>query len=204
VTAAPGRPAATRLPAPARRRQLLEVARELFAARGFHATAMDDVAEAAGVTKPVLYQHFASKRALYVELLEDVGARLLEALAAATGGVGSRREQVEHGFAAYFRFVAANRAAFRLLFGASVRNDAEFSAVAQAVIEQIADAVTGLIALEGVTAEQRRIVAHGLTGMAEATGRLAVADGTDASPEQLAAWLAEFAWYGLRGIRPRP
>jgi AcrR family transcriptional regulator len=55
----------TRLPASARRRQLLDAALDAFAERGFHATSMNDVAEAAGVTKPVLYQHFGSKRALY-------------------------------------------------------------------------------------------------------------------------------------------
>jgi AcrR family transcriptional regulator len=68
---------ATRLPAARRRRQLLDVAQEVFASRGFHATSMDEVAEAAGVTKPVLYQHFDSKRRLYQELLEDVGQQLL-------------------------------------------------------------------------------------------------------------------------------
>ena len=58
-----------RLPAEQRRTQLLEVAIEIFAERGFHATSMDDIAEAAGVTKPVLYQHFRSKRDLYREVL---------------------------------------------------------------------------------------------------------------------------------------
>ena len=100
---------AARLPAVRRRRQLLDVALEAFAARGFHGTSMDDVAEAAGVTKPVLYQHFRSKRELYLELLEDVGA------SCSTPSPRRRpqpraRQQVEAGFAAYFRFVADNAA----------------------------------------------------------------------------------------------
>ncbi len=61
-------PMAMRLPAEQRRRQLLDVACDVFATSGFSATAMDDIAAAAGVTKPVLYQHFPSKRALFVEL----------------------------------------------------------------------------------------------------------------------------------------
>src|SRR5438132_1610 len=77
-----------RLPAPERRRQLLDSALDVFAARGFHGASMNDVADAAGVTKPVLYQHFESKRRLFVELLEDVGSRLgwlvAEATASAT------------------------------------------------------------------------------------------------------------------------
>jgi AcrR family transcriptional regulator len=68
---------AVRLPAPERRRQLLDVALEAFSARGFHPTSMHEIAEAAGVTKPVLYQHFSSKRELYLELLDDVAGRLL-------------------------------------------------------------------------------------------------------------------------------
>src|SRR2546425_11545473 len=127
-----------RLPAPRRRRQLLDVARVLFAAGGFHATSMDDVAEAAGLTKPVLYQHFPSKRGLYTELLDDVGASLLTVLADATGHVTGGRARVEAGFAAYFRYVAANQSAFRLLFGASVRNDREFARVAERVVADIA------------------------------------------------------------------
>ena len=67
---------ATRLPADERRQQLLAVACELFANSGFHETSMDEIAEGAGVTKPVLYQHFPSKRALYAELLDDTGRRL--------------------------------------------------------------------------------------------------------------------------------
>src|SRR5256714_931468 len=139
---------AMRLPAPRRRHQLLDVARELFAAGGFHATSMDDVAEAAGVTKPVLYQHFPSKRALYRELLEDVGRRLLGDITAAAAPADSGRERVQNGFAAYFGFVADNHSAFRLLFGASVRNDPEFAEVAEKVLELLAGAVAEMIAVD--------------------------------------------------------
>src|ERR1700760_4635450 len=124
-----------RLPAEQRRRQLLDVALDMFAARGFHATSMDEVATAAGVTKPVLYQHFPSKRALYVELLEDVGNQLLAQLASATDRATTGRQRVEEGFGAYFRFVDENRSAFRLLFGASVRTDPAFSPVADRFID---------------------------------------------------------------------
>ena len=77
-----------RLPAARRRTQLLEVALDRFAANGFHQTSMEEIAEAAGVTKPVLYQHFGSKRTLYLELLETVGNELL----AGGRGPGRRRE----------------------------------------------------------------------------------------------------------------
>ncbi|HEY4378100.1 MAG TPA: helix-turn-helix domain-containing protein, partial [Acidimicrobiales bacterium] len=69
-----------RLPAHERRPQLLAVATAVFAEHGFHGASMNQVAEAAGVTKPVLYQHFRSKRELYRELVEDVGVRLEDAI----------------------------------------------------------------------------------------------------------------------------
>ena len=67
---------------------------------------MEDVAEAAGVTKPVLYQHFSSKRDLYRELLDQVGNQLVDAVTTAVSAETGPRAQVEAGFAAYFRFVA--------------------------------------------------------------------------------------------------
>jgi AcrR family transcriptional regulator len=189
-----------RLPAEQRRTQLLSVAIEVFGERGFHATSMDEVAEAAGVTKPVLYQHFPSKRALYRELLDDVDAQLVAQLVAATVGAASGRERVEAGFAAYFRFVGEHRASFRLLFGASVRNDPEFAVVAERTIDRIADLVAELIDIEA-PADHRRVLAHAVVGMAEATSRRLTNGGAGDDPDQLAAWLAEMAWFGLRGVR---
>src|SRR5207248_7397559 len=106
-----------RLPAVRRRRQLLDVSLEVFAKQGFHGTSMAEVAKAAGVTKPVLYQHFGSKRELYRQLLDDVGQRLLEEVQKATAAAGGPRQQVAGGFDAYFRFVTDHESAFRLLFG---------------------------------------------------------------------------------------
>jgi AcrR family transcriptional regulator len=190
-----------RLPAPRRRHQLLDVARELFAAGGFHATSMDEVAEAAGVTKPVLYQHFPSKRALYKELLEDVGRRLLAEVNAAANAADTGRERVQNGYAAYFRFVTDNQSAFRLLFGASVRNDAEFGAVAESVLELLVEGVADMFP-EGVPPEQRNMLAHAVVGMAEAVSRRALFESSaEHDPDVLAHWTGELAWYGLRGIR---
>jgi AcrR family transcriptional regulator len=192
---------ATRLPAEQRRRQLLDTACEVFAERGFHATSMEDVATRAGVTKPVLYQHFPSKRALFVELLDDVGHQLLGELAVATSAAHTGRERVEEGFAAYFRFVTGNEAAFRLLFGASARNDPEFTEVVERVLDETAEAISGLIDIEG-TPEHRRVLAHALIGIAEATSRDALTeDGAALEPLRLANWVSELVWFGLRGVR---
>jgi AcrR family transcriptional regulator len=190
-----------RLPADQRRRQLLDVAREVFGERGFHATSMDEIAVTAGVTKPVLYQHFPSKRALYVELLDDTGRRLLDRLARATTRAATGRQRVEEGFAAYFGFVFADESAFRLLFGAPVRSDPEFARTVEATVRAAADTIAELIDIP-VTDEQRRVLAGALVGMAESVSRRALTDPAAArDPDVLAAWLTELAWFGLRGVR---
>src|SRR5512141_418677 len=160
---------------------------------------MDDLAEAAGVTKPVLYQHFPSKRALYRELLDDVDRQLTDRLLDATSHATTGRERVQDGFAAYFRYVASHRDACRLLFGASVRNDAEFATVAESAIERLADLIAQLIDIDAGP-EHRRTLAHAMVGMAEATSRRVANDEGEDDPERLARWLGEMAWFGLRGV----
>src|SRR4051794_14229387 len=189
----------TRLPAARRRRQLLDVALEAFAANGFHRTSMEDIADAAGVTKPVLYQHFGSKRELYLELLDDVGANLMENISKAVASAPGPRQQVEAGFVAYFGFVADHRSAFNLLFGGGARRDEEFADAVRKVETTIADAITPLIEAD-VTEDHRSMLAHGLVGLAEGTGRKWVASGLDHDPAVVARRIAELAWAGLRGI----
>jgi len=188
-----------RLPAAERRRQLLDTALEVFAAQGFYATSMNDVADAAGVTKPVLYQHFASKRQLYLELLEDVGTRLGERIADATATAGSPHEQVEMGFVAYFRFVHEHRSAYRLLFGGGSRRDAEFADAVRKVEEHLAASVALLIEAD-IDPDHRRTLAFAIAGIAEGTSRHWIADDLDVDPDVLARQVADLAWAGLRGI----
>jgi AcrR family transcriptional regulator len=196
----PRRVAPARLAPDERRRQLLDVAGIEFAERGFYATAMDDLAQAAGVTKPVFYQHFASKRALFIAVLEDVGGRLLEVLAEATATATTGRARVEAGFSAYFGFAQREQAAFRLLFGASARNDPEFADVVDHIVDDVAAAVSALIEIPG-SPEHRLVLAHAVVGMSEGISRHALTGVDTQEPDLLAAWVSELAWFGLRGVR---
>ena len=189
-----------RLPGPRRRRQLLEVAGRLFGELGYHHTSMDALADAAGVTKPVLYQHFGSKHDLYLEVLGDVGTQLMDAVADAARTAGPPRQQVEAGFRAYFRFVADRTGAFRLLFGGGLERDREFAAVASRVEDAMATTIAALIDVD-VDDDHRQILAHGVIGLAEGTSRRWVAADLDLDPDRLAARVAELAWAGLRGVR---
>lgn len=198
------RPVATRLPAAERRRQLLDVALEVFAANGFHDTSMNDVADAAGVTKPVLYQHFTSKKALYSELVDELGAQLEQAIWAAASAAEGPRQQVEAGFRAYFRWAIAQGAAFRVLFSDQNRADADLGEAIDRVEALVADRVASLIDIAGLTDEERHVLAFGIVGIAESTSRrwlrLGLGSGDDA--DAFADQVARLAWSGLRGIVP--
>ena len=192
-----------RLTADQRKSQLMEVARTVFAERGYSPTSMDDIAAAAGITKPVLYQHFRSKRALYREILAAVGDEMIRALESSTAKAHGGRARVEAGFASYFRWVEASPSAFRILFGASVRNDPEFAATIDAVLERATTAIAELIEINA-SGNQRRALAHALIGMTESVSRhdlVQANDRANSSAEDLAKWLAELAWFGLRGVR---
>ena len=171
-----------------------------FAAKGFHATSMEDIADAAGVTKPVLYQHFRSKRQLYLELLDDVGGQLMESIAKATAAADGPRRQVEAGFEAYVRYMAERTAAFPLLFGSGARRDPEFAEAVGRVEATIRDAVASLIDAD-LDDDHRRALAAAVVGMAEGVLRHTPLPPPD--PSLLAGQLADLAWAGLRGVRRR-
>jgi AcrR family transcriptional regulator len=199
-------PSARRLTGDQRRQQLVAVALELFADRGYRTTTMDDIADAAGVTKPLVYQHFASKRALYLELVDSVAAQLVAAIAAATAEASGPRRQVERGFAAYFDFALADPAAFRLLYGRHSGQDEELGAPLRQVEQAIAEAIDPLIDA-GLDPEHRRTLAYGVVGMAEGASRYWLSGRQSARPaptaaesKRLAARLADLAWAGLRSV----
>src|SRR5207247_10299609 len=87
-----GRP--VRLPRSARRKQLLAAAQEVFVAHGYHAAAMDDIAERAGVSKPVLYQHFPGQLELYLALLDSQAEALRDAVPAALAGTRGSHQRL--------------------------------------------------------------------------------------------------------------
>ena len=195
-----------RLPAARRRRQLLDVALTAFSVGGFHGTSMDDVAAAAGVTKPVLYQHFGSKRALYVELLDDVGGQLMDVIAKAAAEADGPHRQVQAGFGAYFRFVEHREDAFRLLFGGGSKRDEGFADRVRLVEGAIAELIATFITAE-LPPEQTLTLAHGIVGMAESTCRHwlreRAAGVATTTADEIAELLAELAWSGLRNVGRR-
>ena len=197
--------ASRRLTAEQRRHQLFSVALELFAKRGYRATTMDDIAEKAGVTKPLLYQHFSSKRALYLELVDSIAQDLLTAIRRAVVRAEGPRQQVELGFAAYFELVVSNEAEFRLLYGRDHADDQELGRALRTVEDAIAEAIDPLIDA-GLDDDHRRLLAYGIVGMAEGASRHFMTNRptTDAEAgeeaQRLAGRMADLAWAGLRSV----
>jgi AcrR family transcriptional regulator len=191
-----------RLPANARREQILDVALQVFATNGFHGASMNDVADAVGVTKPVLYQHFDSKRDLYQALIDEVGDRLLANITKATAEATDGKSQTELGYRAYFRWVSDDHDAFRFLFGSGTRRDDEFNAAVQRITAEAAKAVAPLIAVD-IDERHRTTLAHALVGLAEGASRLLVERGDEFDPDAIAQEVADLAWAGLRAVQPK-
>ena len=119
------RPRGARLPRSARRTQLLGAAREVFVAQGYHAAGMDEIAERAGVSKPVLYQHFPSKRDLYLALLEQHTDELVAATRQALASTADNKQRVAATMAAFFAFIDSESESFRLVFESDFTSDPE-------------------------------------------------------------------------------
>lgn len=190
-----------RLPGPERRKQLLSVARSVLANNGYHGTTMTDIAEAAGVTKPVLYQHFNSKRELYQTVLEDIGARLEGSIVEGASSAENPRHRAEAGIRAYAKFVEEDDEGFRLLFDGANRQDEEWAAITRAVEQSLAHAVASLIDVPAIDSDRRQILAHGIIGLAESMMRYAkTSDRFDYSQDELVRDITSLTWSGLRGL----
>jgi AcrR family transcriptional regulator len=160
---------------------------------------MNDIADAAGVTKPVLYQHFDSKRELFLALLDEVGSRLLSSISKATANATDGKSQTECGFQAYFRWVANDHDAFMLLFSGGARREDEFREAVRKITDQAANAIAPLIAVD-MNEEERRTIAHALVGLAEGASRRLVDRGEPFDPDAVATSVSRLAWAGLRAL----
>lgn len=195
--------ATRRLTAEARRAQLLQVAREVFASDGFHGAAMEQIAVRAGVTKPVLYQHFENKKELYLGLLEEDMGRLLDDIRRAIEGARSNRERIERATGAYFSFIDANEGSFRLLFRETMGADDEFRRAIERFRDELARSIAAVIAAEtGLPASESELLARGVMGIAESAAQWWL-DHRSVPAERVVRDLSELAWRGLAGLPRR-
>jgi AcrR family transcriptional regulator len=204
VPAAPDtRTRSARLPRPARRAQLLDAAQQVFVAQGYHATAMDDIAERAGVSKPVLYQHFPGKLELYVALLDQQADRMVAAVREALDSTSDNKQRVAATIAAYFRFVDEEGGAFRLVFESDLTNQEAVRQRVEGVTADCAAAISEVIRDDaGLPDEEARLLAAGLTGMAHVAARYWLTTAGSIPRDAAARLLASLSWRGI-GAFPR-
>ncbi|GAA2210010.1 MULTISPECIES: TetR/AcrR family transcriptional regulator [Nonomuraea] len=202
MTATPdAKPRGTRLPRLARRRQLLSAAQEVFVENGYHAAAMDEIAERAGVSKPVLYQHFPGKLELYLALLDlhvdDMVNRCREALAS----THENKLRVQATFSAFFDFVSSQGEAFRLVFESDLRNVAPVRQRVERSLRECAEMVSELIQEDtGCTSDEAHLLGVGLVGMAEVSARYWVTTQGSIPKDAAEQLMARLAWRGISGF----
>ena len=187
-----------RMPRSERRAQLLDAAQAVFVQSGYHAAATDEIADRAGVSKPVLYQHFPGKLDLYLALL-DKHCDTLESLVRAALEVGGDNEvRVERTVAAYFQFVTSAGAAFRMVFESDLTSVPQVRARLDAVAMNCAEAIAEVIAEDtGADDERALLLGSALAGMAQVAARHWLAQGGDVPEAEAARMISSLAWRGL-------
>jgi AcrR family transcriptional regulator len=192
----PGRGA--RLPRSARRAQLLGAAREVFVAQGYHAAAMDDIADRAGVSKPVLYQHFPGKLELYLALLDEGIEGLVAAVRDGLASTADNKQRVIATTQAYFDFVADPGGAFRLVFESDLTSEPLVRARVEQALQECAELVSAVIAQDaGLSQDQSHLLAVGLIGGAQVSARYWVTTGERIPREEAVSLVSTLSWRGI-------
>lgn len=195
---------APRLSAAARRAQLLEIARGVFAKRGYEATSVEEIAARAKVSKPIVYEHFGGKEGLYAVLvdreMESVVQRISEAISS-----GTPRERVERAAMAFLSYVRDQPDGFVVLSRDAPLNLARggMSSLLNDVAERVADVFTTTFRKAGYDPRTAPIYAHALVGMVTFAGQWWT-EVRKPPIEEVASHLAALAWMGLRHLPKRP
>jgi AcrR family transcriptional regulator len=193
-----GRP--TRLPRSARRKQLLAAAQQIFVAQGYHAAAMDEIAEQAGVSKPVLYQHFPGKLELYLALLDTHCDAIIAKVRGAMLASPDNKDRVKGAVRAYFDFMDHESEAFRLVFESDLTNEPAVREHVERVTSETAALVARLVREDtGLPDEAARLLAVSLVGMAQVSARFWLTEAGGISRSDAAALVAGLAWRGIAG-----
>jgi AcrR family transcriptional regulator len=186
------------MPRPARRLQLLGAARDVFVSQGYHAAAMDEIADRAGVSKPVLYQHFPGKLELYMALLDESTEELVKIVSDALSSTADNRERVPATFKAFYDYVADQGEAFRLVFESDLSNEPAVRARLERAMNDCADMVSRFIREDaGVGNEEAALLGMALVGMAQVTARYWLSRGQAIPKDAAEQLIARLAWRGI-------
>ena len=196
--------ASRRLTATARRAQLVEVGRRVFAERGFEAASVEEIAERAKVSKPIVYEHFGGKEGLYAVVVDREMERVVALIADAIAE-GAPREMLEQAALAFLSYAKDNPDGFAVL-----SRDAPVTTAGggmSGLLNEVADRVGKVFATEfkraGYDAKAAPIYAHALVGMVTFVGQWWT-EARKPGVEDVAAHLTALAWMGLRHLPRKP
>jgi AcrR family transcriptional regulator len=186
-----------RVPRPVREQQLLDIAEQQFALRGYDGVSIEEIARLAGVSRPIVYDHFGDKEAVYLACLRRARAELERMILAAAASATTPRETLECATAAYFEFVERRGQQWTVLFGGaglSGLGAAQADELRFATVSRIRDLIVALEPrVESVTAEA---FAHAISGAAEQVAKWWRAN-PQLSREDVLARQTAFSWGGL-------
>jgi AcrR family transcriptional regulator len=200
----PRRARRVRMTGKERREQLVDIGRALFAERGFEGTSVEEIAHKAGVSKPVVYEHFGGKEGLYAVVVDREMRMLLDMVTSALTG-GHPRELLEQAAFALLDYIEQSTDGFRIL----VRDSpvAQSTGSFASLISDIATQVEDILGLEfeqrGFEPKLAPMYAQALVGMVALTGQWWL-DVRRPKKADVAAHLVNLAWNGLSGLEPRP
>lgn len=195
------RPRSGRLPRSARRAQLLDVALDVFVEQGYHAASMDEIADRAGVSKPVLYQHFPGKLDLYLALLESSCDTVLAGVRDALASTTDNRQRVRATMELWYDYVADQGAAFRLVFESDLTNDPAVRKQIDRVVDESAAAIAEVIREDtGLPADAAHLLAVSLVGMGHVGAQNWMTRDPNMSRSDAVDLVAGLAWRGIGGF----
>lgn len=196
-------PAARRkVPRAERERQMLDVADAVFAARGYHAASMDEIAAGVGVTKPMLYSYFGSKEGLYLASVERSGGQLLARFREAGALDAPARDRLAAGIHAFFAFVDERREGWAVLYREAAAQGGPFAARVAVLRSRIASIVAGLLAEAAEEGEldaapgDAEGFAHAIVGAGESLANWWLGR-PEVPRDEVAEQLLAFAWAGF-------
>ena len=194
-----------RLTAAARRAQLIEVGRSVFAKRGYEATSMEEIAGRAKVSKPIVYEHFGGKEGLYAVIVdrevEHIVSRIVESMS-----TGSPRERLEKAALAFLTYVEERPDGFAVLLRdvPESKRSGEMPALMYDLAGRVGQIFAQQFRTAGYDARAAPIYAHALVGMVAFVGQWWTESKKRPSAETVASHLAALAWMGLRHLPKRP
>ena len=193
----------SRLSAAARRSQLIEVGRAVFAERGYDATSVEEIAARAEVSKPIVYDHFGGKKGLYAVIVDREIEYIVSNIAASVSS-GSPRARIEKAALAYLTYVRERPEGFAVLLRNTPKGSAEMPALMYDLSDRVSDVFTEQFGKGGYDSTTAPIYAHALVGMVAFVGQWWTDSENPPPVETVANHIAALAWTALRHLPKQP